>query len=178
MLSIAQREQWDFIEGREWNSSREKCLNKDLWNVLVLGVEMNLILLGKIGRSTLPSAISGSDHSLLGQIPTENQYVFLVFPQIRDILLRCTSCSLYLKKWYKYLLFEIQCNIGYAFYKTQRTFKDPPFRLWLIVNLPPHLKIIRVYLGLRYVCGEPWELILGSLGQTWQLVLSGHRRKG
>lgn len=97
ILVIAQREQWDFIEGREWNSSREKCLNKDLWNILVLGVEMNLVLLGKIGRNILPSPSSGSDHSLLGQIPTENQYIFLVFPQIRDILLRCTSCSLYLK---------------------------------------------------------------------------------
>lgn len=97
ILVIAQREQWDFREGREWNSSREKCLNKDLWNVLVLEIETNLVLLGKISRNTLPSPSSGSDHSLLGQIPIENQYVFLVFPQIMDIFLRCTSCSLYLK---------------------------------------------------------------------------------
>lgn len=49
--------------------------------------------------------------------------------QVRGILLRHISYSLHYQNQYKYLLFEMQCNIGYAFYKIQGTYKDPPFRL-------------------------------------------------
>ena len=54
---------------------------------------------------------------------------FLVFLQIREVLSSYTSYSLYYKNQYKYLLFEIQWNIGHAFYKLRRTFQDPLFRL-------------------------------------------------
>ena len=177
ILVIAQRQQWDFREGREWNSSREKCLNKDLWNVLVLEIEMSLVLLGKIGRNTLPSPSSGSDHSLLGTNPHWKSVCFSCIPPDQGYFIKMHFMYFVFKKWYIYYL-KYSIILDMLFYKIQRTFKDPPFRLWLIVNLPPHLKIIRVYLRLRYLYGELWELLLGSLGQIWQLILSGHRRKG